>query len=122
MGRSLTTSTTLVLAVLCAALRADEVQPSVSALNLHTDPFKQPKVLEERVEIEEPSLAEVVEVAPTLEAHLRATSIAGSASMVNVDGSIVMIGEVFQGFTLVEVLERSATFEKDGLRQSLIMY
>ena len=45
--------------------------------------------------------------------------VAGQASMANVDGVLVTLGEQLDGFTLVEVRERSAVFERDTVRRVL---
>ena len=53
--------------------------------------------------------------------RLRAVVVAGSRSMVNVGGSIVSLGEQFEGYRLVGVEENKATFSKNGLRVELKM-
>lgn len=47
--------------------------------------------------------------------------VAGQASMANVDGVLVTLGEQLDGFTLVEVHERSAVFEKETVRRVLTL-
>ncbi|HUO82312.1 MAG TPA: hypothetical protein VM616_05580 [Gammaproteobacteria bacterium] len=46
---------------------------------------------------------------------LRATMAAGASSLVNIDGRIVAIGEVYAGFRLVSVGEGSAVFARNGI-------
>ena len=50
---------------------------------------------------------------------LRAVMLAGAASMVDVDGTVVRIGEEIGGYRLVEVHEEEAVFEKSGKRYVL---
>lgn len=44
--------------------------------------------------------------------ELRAILAAGARSMVNVDGTVIPVGEHFEGYRLVEVHESSAVFVK----------
>ena len=53
--------------------------------------------------------------------QLRAVIVAARGSMALVDGSVVAIGEQLDGYRLVEVAERRATFVKDGVRVVLNM-
>lgn len=50
---------------------------------------------------------------------LRAVMLAGAASMADVDGAMVRIGEAIDGYRLVEVREEAAVFEKSGKRYVL---
>ena len=52
---------------------------------------------------------------------MRATMVAGKNSMANVDGTIVKVGEKFQGYKLLEVRRRSAIFTRDGKHFELIL-
>ena len=54
------------------------------------------------------------ETAPTF--SLRATMAAGANSLVNIDGRIVAIGEVYAGYRLVSVGEGSAVFVRNGIQ------
>ena len=47
--------------------------------------------------------------------------VAGSASMANVDGRLVAIGEEVEGHRLVEVTDRRAVFERDGVLTELVL-
>lgn len=58
---------------------------------------------------------------PTWQPRLRAIVNAGSASLVSVDGTVVALGEQIDGFRLVRVGERSATFAKGGVYVELKM-
>lgn len=55
------------------------------------------------------------------EPRLRAVVVAGGRSMALVNGSVVAIGEQIDGFRLVRVQERTATFEKNGQHVELKM-
>lgn len=85
------------------------------ASNLHFDPFQRPVLLAP------PSATDTSQpqVAPEWAPQLRAVMVAGSASMVNVDGSLVGLGEEVEGHRLVEVTERRAVFERDGVLREL---
>jgi hypothetical protein len=48
---------------------------------------------------------------PALKVH--AVLVAGAASMANVDGVMVRVGDIVHGYRLVEVHERGAIFEKN---------
>ena len=61
-----------------------------------------------------PSEAEPAEETLQWSPQLMATVVAGSRSMANVSGRLIRLGQKLEGFTLVEVDKRSATFEKDG--------
>lgn len=52
---------------------------------------------------------------------LLSTLRADDSSMVNVAGSILMLGEELDGYKLIDVRERSAVFEKAGNRYILKM-
>ena len=52
---------------------------------------------------------------------LNAVLVSGADSLANVNGTVVRIGELVQGYRLVEVHDRSAVFEKNNLRFTLDM-
>jgi hypothetical protein len=56
---------------------------------------------------------------PVWKPELRAIMVAGSKSIVNVDGALVRIGEQFNGYRLVEVHEETAVFVNDTKRVTL---
>ena len=58
---------------------------------------------------------------PLWQPKLRAVVVAGSRSMVSVDGRVVVLGEQIDGFKLVRVEEQRATFAKNGVRVELMM-
>ncbi len=108
-------SLVLVLAVWCICMPGH-------ALDLTHDPFKRPDLL-----VKPPATnalpsadrnAAEVSVAP-LEGDLRATIQAGSYSMVNVGGEILMLGDTLEGYRLVQVGEIEAIFEKNGIKRTL---
>ncbi|NKB35810.1 MAG: hypothetical protein GKR93_01390 [Gammaproteobacteria bacterium] len=81
------------------------------APKLHFDPFETPE-MPARQEIEEGKeiILEPLAWQPRLKAIMRSNR----AVMVNIDGEIIGIGEELNGFRLLEVQERAATFEKNG--------
>ncbi len=91
-----------------------------SAPILH-DPFEQPRLLESAPTPSTPVPADVPEVSIAWSRKLRATAVAGPHSLVNVDGIILTLGEQLDGFTLVEVKERAARFEKGEAHRTLTM-
>lgn len=112
----------LFLGVFPGPVAAEESKYSRNAASiLHHDPFKQPKLLEEPEKPDEPEVSAVIKVPPPWTRELRATMVAGQASMANVDGVLVTLGEQLDGFTLVEVHERSAVFEKETVRRVLTL-
>jgi hypothetical protein len=51
--------------------------------------------------------------------ELRATLAAGINSLANINGEIVALGDVFNGYRLIEVGEGSAVFARNGVRYPL---
>ena len=51
--------------------------------------------------------------------NLHAVMVAGPASIANVNGVMVRVGESVQGYRLLEVHDRAAVFEKNNLRVTL---
>ena len=108
-------SLTVLLALLMAPGTAHATQP---ALILHTDPFEKPELsprerparLEQVIEVPQP---------PPWTPELRAIVVAPERSLVNVEGSILEVGETFEGHRLVEVRERSAVFERGDTQRTL---
>ena len=91
----------------------------MTAPSLHIDPFEKP------AELLAPPPAEPTAPAdappPPWMPELRAVMVAGSASMANVDGRLVAIGEEVEGHRLVEVTDRRAVFERDGVLTELVL-
>ena len=53
--------------------------------------------------------------------NLNAVMVAGPASMANVNGVMVRVGESLHGYRLLEVHDRSAVFEKNNMRITVDM-
>lgn len=51
--------------------------------------------------------------------RLRGTMLAGSHSVANIDGTIIGIGQQFNGYTLVSVEQRHAVLERNGTQMKL---
>ena len=58
---------------------------------------------------------------PPWEPDLAAVLVAGPTSAVNIDGTLVRIGEVVQGYQLVEVHEREAVFVRNKKRVTIAL-
>jgi predicted transcriptional regulator with HTH domain len=84
---------------------ANESLPST----LKYDPFEQPDFLKApaRTARSTPAAAK-----PNLQ--LRSILQAGDESMINLNGKIMMIGDSYKGYKLMEVDKQSATFIKNG--------
>jgi hypothetical protein len=101
----------VLLVIVGLLLFAVSVQAINMAPKLHSDPFEQPDLLLQQTrELE----IEVKPEASSWQPRLRATMRSAHGAMVNIDGDIIGIGEEINGFRLLEVQERSATFSKDG--------
>ena len=77
---------------------------------LERNPFARPTV----AALQSAAAPRAANAAPAAALELRAVMVAGSASMVNVAGRIIGLGEEVDGHTLVEVSETTAVFTKDG--------
>ena len=86
--------------------------------SLHINPFERPAPV--LLEKEIPQLFEVTEPIDW-QPVLKATLVGGRYPAANVDGTIVYVGDKVAAFVLVEVHERSAVFEKEGVRRILKM-
>lgn len=88
---------------------------AADAPRLHHDPFRRPGGT---------LLAPVAGDAPApveWQPRLRGVLLSGAASLANVDGQMVAIGEKIDGHRLLSVTEYQAVFEKDGRRVTLDM-
>ncbi len=65
--------------------------------------------------------AEAAVAEPRWNPGLRAVMVAGRDSMVNVDGSMVRVGEEIRGYRLIEVRDGEAVFVKGGKRHTVDM-
>ena len=97
--------TALILS-LAAFARAGAAEPA------DRNPFARPARSALPAVTAQPSSA--AETGPTF--SLRATMAAGANSLVNIDGRIVAIGDVYAGYRLVSVGEGSAVFVRNGIR------
>ena len=100
--------------LLLIATAATAAEPP-AAPRLHHDPFRRPGGT---------LLAPVAGDAPApveWQPRLRGVLLSGAASLANVDGQMVAIGEKIDGHRLLSVTEYQAVFEKDGRRVTLDM-
>lgn len=95
---------------------AQQGDPGVPASKLHFDPFKRPAPAVVPVRA-----APAPAPAPEWTPRLRGVMVAGRESMANVDGVLVAIDEQVDGRRLVEVTERRAVFEMDGVLHELVV-
>lgn len=93
-------------------LAADATPPPA----LRYDPFEQPGFLGTPGDTRTSS-GPVADAGPNME--LRSILESGSESVVNLNGQIMMIGDSFKGYQLVDVGKQSATFIKDGAKIKL---
>jgi len=101
----------VLLIVACSQAAAAEDGPPP----LRNNPFSRPPsdvVIEDRVSGRSEQIPN-----PTIE--LQATMIGSTNRLANVDGRIVEIGDVVNGHVVVEILERSAVFERNGTRTKI---
>lgn len=56
---------------------------------------------------------------PSWTRRLKGTLVSAGNSLANMDGTLVAVGEIYEGYTLTRVGEGSATFDKDGLKLEL---
>jgi hypothetical protein len=61
-------------------------------------------------------------VVASLELRLRGVLSAGGQSIVNVDGTVLSIGETIRGHRLMSVQDSTAVFEKDGRQVVLVLH
>lgn len=84
---------------------------SAAAPVLKIDPFEEPTLIKKQ---------ESILTGKRMSSHgvwnpeLLGTMRSPSGAMANVDGEIIVVGEEVEGFLLVDVRERTATFEKYG--------
>jgi len=102
--------------LICGASGAARAQSE----RLTHDPFARP------IATQEPAVTAGVarprSAQPDWNPELRAVMLAGRASMVNVGGSVIRLGETVDGFVLTDVTHGTAVFVKDGKRYTLIMH
>ncbi len=84
---------------------------------LHWNPFNKPTPVAVKAVSPQPP----VEQTPPWEPELRATLVGGARPSANIDGWLILLGDEVEGFKLVEIRERRAVLEKDGVRRILTM-
>lgn len=87
---------------------------------LHQDPFARPALATQAASVRGPGSGGV-ESAPAWSPQLVAVVVAGSDSLVNIDGAIVRMGEEIDGHRLVAVREEEAVFLQGNKRTVLRM-
>ena len=105
MNRYMTSGLMFLFTIAAASVSAKEAPLPP----LTHDPFEQPAFLKAPAHTARRVTAEVK---PKLQ--LRSILQAGDESMVNLNGEILTIGDIYQGYKLVEVGKQSAIFIKDG--------
>ena len=84
---------------------------------LQRDPFQRPdlnkKIVREPVAVNPANAAKMLN-ARTWHPHLSGTLQSPSGSFANVNGMVIKVGEEVDGFQLIKVSERTATFMKNG--------
>lgn len=95
---------------------------AVPPLTLRHDPFLRPVLMppQSRDTIF-PSLAATGRPEVSWRPKLVAVMVAGSSSVVNLEGRLVGLGEAIEGYRLIQVREREALFEKGRTRVLLVM-
>lgn len=106
------------LLVVCFLFSASARSWDVDAPKLRSDPFARPALLAA------PAIGNsktVKESGSNWNPVLLSTLRSSKSAMVNVAGRLLTVGENIDGYTLIEVRERSAVFEKSGTRYTLEM-
>ena len=104
----------------CAAIAASAAP--VHAAGLQHDLFARPPL--EALKPEQPQSVKTVTPAippPEWKPELRAIIAGAGTAIVNVEGRIVQMGQEMDGYRLVEVQERRATFVRDKVRYTLLL-
>lgn len=83
---------------------------------LKRNPFEIP-VRDQSVSIN--TLDERLDERRQAEMVLKATLVSGAASIANIDGSMVMLGEKYNGYELIEVREGSITLLRNDMKMEL---
>lgn len=116
MNHSAATGKAILLAVLATAA-LPSVGLAEEASLLQNNPFKRPVFNTAVSSVPTPdSLSGVVGL------DLRAILVAGRDSLVNVDGTIIRVGQEHDGYRLVSVDEDAVVFHKDGDTLTVKLY
>jgi len=106
-----------VLLILILWVSTAAASPGTTSSSLQHNPFRKPQtVTHQRPPLAAPKPAEQ-EQPPQLE--LRATLVSRMRPLVNVGGTIVIVGEEIEGFRLLEVGEGEAVFGKGKKKYTL---
>ena len=104
-----------IVALAVADFAASAQEPAPNPV-LRFDPFERP----DQAEVER-LRGGGNESATQLAPALRATLVAGDASLANLAGSILRVGDEFEGYRLAEVRRGEAVFVRNGARVTLRM-
>lgn len=99
-------------------LLSGSIQAVAAAPVLNIDPFEEPILIEKN---EADLTREQKSQYGIWSPQLRGTMRSSSGAVANIDGEIVLVGEMVEGFRLVGVRERSVTFEKMGRKYVISM-
>ena len=110
----------LLLTFVLAPVHAQEQEP----VPLQRNPFVAPKVVEPPVVVVTPRQSAEPEPEPEPEPQfgLRAVLSAGGNSLANIDGTILGVGEVIEGYRLVAIREHEVVLKGRGRRLVLDIY
>lgn len=97
----------------CASALADS--------GLRHDPFARPALATQVAAMRQTGTAGSPDLAPTWNPPLVAVVVAGSDSLVNIDGAVVRMNEEIDGYRLVAVREQEAVFQQGRKRIVLKM-
>ena len=116
------TSARLYIQWVCALAAAAPACVGSHAAGLQHDLFARPAL--QALKPEQPQSVKTVAPAPPppeWKPELKAIITGGGTAMVNVEGRIVQMGQEIDGYRLVEVEERRATFVRDKVRYTLLL-
>lgn len=99
-------------------LLSGSIQAVAAAPVLNIDPFEEPILIEKN---EADLTGEQMSQYGIWNPQLRGTMRSSSGAVANIDGEIILVGEMVEGFRLVGVRERSVTFEKMGRKYVISM-
>lgn len=106
------------LMYLTLLLLLGSIQAVAAAPVLNIDPFEEPILIKKN---EADLTGEQMSQYGIWNPQLRGTMRSSSGAVANIDGEIILVGEMVEGFRLVGVRERSVTFEKMGRKYVISM-
>ncbi|MBF0187697.1 MAG: hypothetical protein HQL50_07215 [Magnetococcales bacterium] len=92
---------------------------------LQHNPFKRPSPPPEPESVVDPETLEQLALAEDPEVwqpQIRAVATFGNQAMVNVNGTLIRIGESIEGYTLIRATEQQVVFEKGGVQVQIDPY